>query len=246
MIVTFLYFFYLAFIFLLSTVFFIPVFFLWLFRLKKAREAYVNQAAKIWARHMIFMAGGRVSVTGRENLPPSHQFAVIGNHQGFADIPLILGYLGYAPGFVAKKELFRVPFMSWWMSLLHCIPLDRKSPRQAVKAIEKAANNIRSGKPMLIFPEGTRSRTGRVGAFKAGSLTMAVKSGTPILPVTINGTAQIWEAKKRIAGGKISLTIHPPIQPEEYSRMSKIELAEKLQAIVSRGLIQQEIRRPIP
>lgn len=153
-----------------------------------------SMAAVQWAfRVVIFLSGVKITVLGKENIPADRASLFVGNHRGFFDI-VILYFLAPAPmGFVAKKEMEKVPLLSIWMKYIHCLFLDRSNAKEGLKTILKGIEEVKSGISICIFPEGTRSRDGKMLPFKEGSLKIAEKSGCPIVPVAINNTAEVFE-----------------------------------------------------
>lgn len=182
--------------------------------------------------------GGRVTVTGLKNLPDKKvaSICVIGNHQGFLDIPLLTWKLPFPAGFVAKRSLAYVPLFNLLMFALRCVLLDRKSRKSSVKAIEKGVSSIKKGYPMIIFPEGTRSKSSIVGKFKRGSLKLATRAEAVIVPVTINGTYKSFEEFSRVRSAHITLQIHPPVNTAGMTISDKEGLAERLFTTISASL----------
>ncbi len=219
----------------------IPYLLFWIIPIRAVRETWVHWGTTFWAWANIKVAGAKVSIRGRENLPPKGRGSIcyISNHQGYADIGVILAYMPTTVGFVAKKELLPIPLLSWWMLAMHCLFIDRKNIRRAVKTIDRGVKNIRKGYPMLIFPEGTRSRSDRMGTFKAGSLKLATRSRATIYPLTVQGSYRVWEETKRVVPASITLTVHPPVSPEEYTQWDKKTLASRLEEIVA-GPLKEE------
>jgi 1-acyl-sn-glycerol-3-phosphate acyltransferase len=189
-----------------------------------------------WARNMVRFTGTKVEVNGEENIQ-DRNVLFVSNHQGNFDIPVIMGYIPKLKGFVAKIELAKMPIVSGWMKKLGCLFLDRKDPRQSLKTILKGIEELKEGKNLVVFPEGTRSK-GRytIGEFKKGSLKLAIKSGVPIVPVTIDGTYKILEERNRISKTKVSITIHEPIYMENLSNEEKNELTNYVYDIIKSGL----------
>ncbi len=141
---------------------------------------------------MLFL-GAKVKVIGKENLPPrGSSYCVIPNHNSALDIPAVF-YTNRWPGSIAKKEAFKIPVINALMWLIHCVKIDRANPRDAIKAIGKGVENVKNGHPMMIFPEGTRSKTGEIGEFKAGSFKIATRSKCKVVPVVIKNTRQALE-----------------------------------------------------
>jgi 1-acyl-sn-glycerol-3-phosphate acyltransferase len=209
-----------------------------LLRLRSAERFYVGLLARILSRTYIALAGARVIVEGGENCEglKGEALCVVSNHQGMADIPVIITSLPFSIGFVAKRSLLYFPWVGIMMWAIRCVPLDRSSPRSAVKAIEKGVENIRNGFPMMIFPEGTRSRGPEMKPFKKGSLKLATRSGAIILPVTVNGSYRLLEAKGRLQPGVVHLRIHPPIPTAHMDRTELGGLHSRIETVIASGL----------
>ncbi|MDP8218831.1 MAG: lysophospholipid acyltransferase family protein [Candidatus Theseobacter exili] len=219
---------------------FIPLFFLRLFSLKEYSERYVACITSVWARNIVVTTGTVVQVVGLENLPETNNICFVSNHQGQFDIPLIIGYIPKLVGFVAKKELIRVPIFNVWMKTINCIFIDRGHFRQSARVIIKGAESIRKGHPLVIFPEGTRSKGDKVGVFRKGSLQLATRSNALIIPLTISGTYRIWEETGRITPAKVSLTIHKPIDASELLDDDKKTIATRLREIICSALEKEK------
>ena len=201
------------------------------------RDAVVKPGVENWAKSVVALAGGTVEVFGEENIPQDTAVVFIGNHQGYFDIPILLGYVNKTKAFISKIEILKVPILSGWMKLMQCTFMDRKDMRQSVRAMAEAVETVKKGYSLVIFPEGTRSRGGPVGEFKAGSFKLALKSGVPIVPVTIDGSWRLFEAKNRLSPGSVRLTIHPAIPTANLSREEAAALPEKVRAVVMSALV---------
>jgi 1-acyl-sn-glycerol-3-phosphate acyltransferase len=147
-------------------------------------------AAKFWARILVFFSGVRVKTSGMENIPKDKAIFAA-NHQGAADILIVLAYLPPGFRFAVKKELFKVPIFGWYLKKAGYFSIDRKVILSAYRTVETIIEIIKEGESVLIFPEGTRSKGGELGKFKRGSLLAALKSGAPIVPVAISGSFNI-------------------------------------------------------
>jgi len=226
-------------IIILYCVLFIPLGLIKLFRAQKLEEKFIILATFSWAHILFFLAGRKIVVKGREKIPAHNRICFIGNHQSYADIPVIMGYLGKRVGFIAKKELSRVPILNVWIRAVHCVFIDRGQGRQALKMIEKGMEQITRGYPLVLFPEGTRAKDGRMKPFKAGGVQMAVRQEITIVPVTIDGMFHIYEEKKRVVPGTTVITIHDPIDTTGMTREELKELTPRLEAIVQSALPEQ-------
>jgi len=236
MIATILYILYILVTFLMSIVFLIPYLFFLLIRSRNLVRKYVACVTGIWARNIIFMTGSRVRVSGMENLPDSDEICLIGNHQGNIDVPLVLGYIPRRTGFIAKKELRKVPALNLWMIALNCIFIDRKNARKSLAGIHRGISRIKEGNTLAIFPEGTRSRGPRMNPFKTGNLKLIARAGVTIVPLTLNGTYRVFEENHRIRSSRITLHIHPAIQTSRLSAEQQAALPETLQQLIASAL----------
>jgi len=221
---------------IVSIPFLVAYFVLGLLGRKRTQTGFLEWITRTWARQMIALAGGRVEVTGLENLPAQGGVLFVANHQGAFDIPLLVGFIPGLKGFVSKKENFRLPIVSTWMRLLGCIVIDRGDLRQSAAAIARGVRDLRSGRSLIVFPEGTRSRSGRLNRFRDGSFKLATRSGAAIVPLTIDGSYRLLEGNKgRIGPGRVRLRIHPPIAACEGAA-PRAELTERVQAIIASAL----------
>lgn len=202
---------------------------------KEKQKKYLHKITTRWARRTIQSTGSKVEVIGLENIPSSNVL-LVGNHQSLLDIPLLLGYLPMPKGFIAKVEMLKAPIVRGWMKAIGCLFLDRDNLRQSMNVILKGIEKLKAGETLVIFPEGTRTKTGEVGEFKKGSLQLAVKSGVMVVPLTIDGTRYVYEEKKRVRPTTIRLTIHPPIDPNTLSDQEKKNLAEIVREQIVLGL----------
>ncbi len=194
------------------------------------------------SRTILFTLGSRVNVYGGENIPPQgSKVCYVVNHQSMLDIPVLIAYGHVWAGFIAKKELRSVPILNFWIQSMHCVYIDRTSPRSAIDAIFKGVDHIRKGIPMVIFPEGTRSRTGRLGEFKPGSLKLATRSKALIVPITIDGTRFALEGKRGIGFPRVTLTIAEPIDTASLNEEEMINLSNTIFKAIEKGQ-----RSPVP
>lgn len=197
------------------------------------RDAIVKENVGAWARYVVALSGGTVTVTGEENIPRDTAVVFVGNHQGYFDIPILLGYVNAPKAFISKIEILKIPVLSGWMKLMQCTFLDRKNMRQSVRAMAEAVESVKRGYSLVIFPEGTRSKGGPVAEFKAGSFKLALKAGVPIVPVTIDGSWRLLEEKGRFQKATVRVTIHPAIATADLGREETQALSERVRAVVT-------------
>jgi len=168
--------------------------------------------AKLWARMIIAASGVRVEVRGKENLPEDSAMIVASNHQGYFDIFVLMAFLPLRLGWIAKKELYRIPLFSFAMRRYGNIMIDRSNRERARLSLQSAAEKIRQGQSVLIFPEGTRSPDGKVHGFKKGCYYLAEASEAPVVPVSISGSFEVMPKKTfRLHPGTIHVVIGEPV-----------------------------------
>ncbi|HDQ03790.1 MAG TPA: 1-acyl-sn-glycerol-3-phosphate acyltransferase [Deltaproteobacteria bacterium] len=189
----------------------------------------VHKIANIWGKILLLICNTKVEVIGKENFKSKNPHVLMANHQSDFDILISLAYIPGQFRWLAKKELFNIPVFGAAMKGAGYIPIDRQNKEEAMQSLDEAALRIRNGKSVMTFPEGTRSREGEIKAFKQGIFYLAIKSGVPIIPVTIIGSGQIMPKRSlRVRPGKIKLIIDKPIEVKDYHIESRQELIEKV------------------
>lgn len=201
----------------------------------KKREAYIHKITTRWAKFVMKLSGAKITIIGQENIPKDKTVLFISNHQSNFDIPLLMSSIDVPKGFIAKKELEKWPMISIWMKYTNCIFMDRNNLRKSAEAIVEGTKLLKNGYSMVIFPEGTRSKGGPVGEFKAGSFKLATKSKCPIVPVTIDGTYKLLEANNNwIKSDTVRIIIHPPIDVTSLSKEESENLHNTVRSIISK------------
>lgn len=187
---------------------------------------------KRWASTLVKISGANVTVTGEENIPDG-PVLFVSNHEGNFDIPILISGLKKPLGFISKIEVKKIPVVSKWMEVMHCVFMDRKDRRQSIKAIRQGIELIKQGHSIVVFPEGTRSQGGPVQEFKAGSLRLGTDAKVPIVPVAIKGTSTIMEKNKGwIKPGDVTISILPALTYEEYSQLDAKEMLANIQTSI--------------
>ncbi len=193
--------------------------------------------ARCWGRFALWMAGVELEVIGREKVPTEGPVIFMSNHQGNFDILTMFIAIPRQFAWIAKEELFSIPVFGHSMARAGYIPLDRSDGRRAMKSIEAAAAMIRSGRCVVVFPEGTRTRDGNLLPFKRGGFLLAAKAGVPIVPLTINGSARVNPCKRlELYPGKITIRFADPITPPEGGGSRRDALIEQVKTAIEAGL----------
>ena len=166
----------------------IPVLLVLLLIRKKKPEVCdkVSRALIRWIfRVILFFSGTKVTVKGQENIPKDRAVLYIGNHRSYFDILVTYTTVPGSCGFVAKKELSRIPLLKNWMELIHCLFLDRSDIKQGLQMILSGCEEIKSGTSICIFPEGTREKEGKLLPPKSGLFVIAAEAGVDVVPCRI-------------------------------------------------------------
>ena len=192
-----------------------------------------HRFARLWGKVALWANRVKVSVEGMENLRGEGPFIFMSNHQGSYDIFVLLGHLPFQFKWLAKKELFSIPILGWAMAAAGYISIDREGTRETVEAMNKAAERIRDGMSVVIFPEGSRSPDGTIQPFKKGGFTLAIKSKVPIVPLALTGSRDIMPKERLTASsGEIRIRIGRPIETIQHSTKDRKDLMEKVRETI--------------
>ncbi|MCI0348804.1 MAG: 1-acyl-sn-glycerol-3-phosphate acyltransferase [Acidobacteriales bacterium] len=179
---------------------------------------FLYKVGMVGARSAVRLAGIRIQIEGREQLDPAKTYVFMVNHVSNVDPPVVIPSLPHRTSVLAKKELFRIPVLGRAMKLGSLVPVDRSNRDAAIASMHEAAEVVRSGISMTIFPEGTRSYDGHLLPFKKGPFYLAMESGAPIVPVTILGTGEIMPKQSLVVrAGTARLVFHAPLDPADFS-----------------------------
>ena len=196
------------------------------------RRGYTaHRCARMWARLILWTTGVRVEIKGA--LPPvgvSYVFA--SNHQSFYDIPVIFSTLPHQLRIIAKSSLGAFPFLGWHLHLAGHLLVNRDHPGASV--FKKMQRMVSQGASLIIFPEGTRSRDGRVARFKGGVFLLAIESGLPVVPISVAGSRHVMlKGRLMTCPGDVTITVHEPISTSGLTREDARPLAARVQAVVA-------------
>jgi 1-acyl-sn-glycerol-3-phosphate acyltransferase len=199
---------------------------------------YVYRINQLWCWMILRIAGISVKIAGLNHIDPNQKYVFMVNHQSNIDIPVLINSLHqFQLRLIAKKELLRVPFFGWAMWASKHITIDRTNPLGAVKTLQRAKERIAAGISVVVFPEGTRSRDGKLLRFKKGGFRLAVQTGTAIVPVTINGSGALLPSGAwRLQSGTIEVTLGQPITVEGYQPGNLRLLSEQVRERIAEHL----------
>jgi 1-acyl-sn-glycerol-3-phosphate acyltransferase len=193
---------------------------------------FAHRCARAWSRLILATTGVPVMVTGLERLDPSRSYVFAANHQSLYDIPIVFASLPFQLRIIAKESLGRIPFMGWHLLRAGHVLVDRSNPGPSV--VKKMARLVAKGHSLIVFPEGTRSVDGTIGRFKPGSFVIALQSSLPVVPITITGSREVMtKGQLTVRPGRVTLTVHEPIETRGLPRDGVREFADRVRATVA-------------
>lgn len=224
----------------LTLLFFIPVPFIGI--LDRSGRV-IHYIGSIWSGILLFLCGVKVEVEGLENLLKDMPQVLISNHQEAFDIPVLHAFLPIQYRWISKEQVFKIPIIGWTMSLAGYIKMDRSSSRTAYRALEDAAERLKDGISVLIFPEGTRSKSDHINDFKRGPFLIAIRSKVPIVPISIKGTHAIMrDGLPWIHPSKVKIFIGSPVSTDDLHEKEAAALKEDVFRIVSENFEKLELQ----
>ena len=175
--------------------------------------------SKLWSRWILWSTGLKVQLKGRERLTRGARYIYVANHSSALDILLAFAILPGSICFMAKRELFRIPFFGWTLWAAGCIPVDRSNRAKAVRSVERTLQQLaRTRLSLALYPEGTRSRTGELQPFKRGGFVLAIRSGLAVVPVVTAGSFQALPPDRLyLTQVPLHLTIGDPIETQNLT-----------------------------
>lgn len=198
-----------------------------------------DERLRTWARALVERVGMHVEVSGREHVEAGRSYVVMSNHQSHYDIPVIyLALPMLSIRMAAKAGLFKVPIWGQALAASGFVAVDRRDRARAIAALRRARETMAGGISIWIAPEGTRSRTGELGPFKQGGFHLAIETGAPILPVTLEGTIDALPPEGRAVrrGVRVRATIHAPIESREFAPERRAELTQRVREVIGSRL----------
>jgi len=191
-----------------------------------------------WGRILLKVCGVSIQIVGIENIQLGITYIYVSNHSSLFDIPVVLGMIPDNIRIMYKKELEKIPFMGWALKSSPFISVNRSDPRNAMAGLEEALKSVQEDVSVVIFPEGTRSKDGSLGAFKRGAFVLASRSGKTIIPITIVGTNKILPSNSfDFTRGQVKLIIGKPITAGNIvDRSDEKELMNSVRSTIELGL----------
>ena len=201
--------------------------------------------ARVWSRVILGVPGVRVQVSSRVPLDLKRPYVFVANHASMIDIWAVFIAVPASFRFIAKKQLSYIPLFGWAMSAGRFIFIDRQNPLAARRSIDEAARRIRAGQSVVIFPEGTRTRDGRLGPFKKGGFRLAIDSGAAIVPIAIKGSRELMpRGAALIRAGTVTVDIGEPMPTAGLKTEDRNKLIDAVHARIADMLGEEPAGAP--
>ncbi len=190
---------------------------------------------KIWGPLLLLLVGGKLIIRGEENIDPSKTYIYAANHMSNFDIPILFTITSVSLHFIAKKELKKIPLFGWCITAMGMIYVDRKNKMKALESMKEAGRLIKSGKNVIAFPEGKRSRSGKIEMFRKGTFVIANGSQIDIIPIAIKGSEVLHKpGGLKFRPGKVYVNIGEPIKASSFMHKKPEEFANHTKGIVEK------------
>lgn len=192
------------------------------------RNGKIPRAVQVfWSRSVLWLLLVPIKVTGRENVDSQKSYVFVANHQSFLDVFAVYGWLPNNFKWLMKKELRKIPFVGTACVAAGHIFVDRSNPRAAMESLTYIKAQLHDGMSTVIFPEGTRTKTGEMGRFKAGAFKIAMDMGLPVVPITLNGFYKSMPSGQFFVNprSRVSLHIGKPIDISQFTDINKAMVA---------------------
>jgi 1-acyl-sn-glycerol-3-phosphate acyltransferase len=194
-----------------------------------------HRIARVWARSCVWVSGSKLRVIGAENLPKSQIAVYASNHTSYMDIPVIFSALPFQFRILAKKELWSMPFIGWYLNRSGQIPIDTRNSHASLSSLSAGAKTLRSGTPLVVFPEGSRTPDGKLQAFLPGAAFLAIRAQVPLVPMALSGVYELLPIHTHhYYPGELRLRIGEPIETAGMTLRQTEELTAQLRTAIEK------------
>lgn len=199
-----------------------------------------HRIARLWARVCILASGSRLTVAGTENLRKQKAAVYAANHTSYMDTPVVFASLPFQFRILAKKELWSLPFIGWYLARSGQIPINTENPRTTLSSLGLGVKALKAGMPLFVFPEGSRTPDGETKLFMAGAAFLAIRAQVPLVPVALSGVYDLLPIHTHhFYPGDLKLTVGEPIDTTGMTLRQADELTERLRSAIV-ALLPQE------
>jgi 1-acyl-sn-glycerol-3-phosphate acyltransferase len=188
----------------------------------RSTSPLIDSIVRLWGKLIVAAAGIELATENVERLDPAKRYILVANHYSYLDIPCIVAAIPQPTRFLAKVSLFKVPIFGWAIGRAGFIPIDRNNRRTAVKSFDLAADRIRKGNTIVVFPEEGRSRERTMRPFQRGAFLLAIKSEKTIVPIAVDSTYDVFPAgATRVKPGRVTVRVGIPIETANLKLRAK-------------------------
>jgi 1-acyl-sn-glycerol-3-phosphate acyltransferase len=192
-----------------------------------------QRVARLWARGVVWGAGCSLTVRGAENLHKCPVAVYASNHTSYMDTPVVFAALPFQFRILAKKELWPIAFIGWYLDRSRQIPIDTANPQTTLSSLGVGVKALRSGMPLFVFPEGARTTTGKLQFFLSGAAYLAIRAQVPLVPIALSGVYDLLPIHTRhLYPGELTVAVGEPIQTTGMTVRQTDELTEKLRTAI--------------
>lgn len=196
-----------------------------------------HRIAQVWARACLRISGARLTVRGAENLGKYPVAVYAANHTSYMDTPVIFASLPFQFRILAKKELWSLPFIGWYLNRSGQIPVDTDNAHATLSSLSGGVKALRAGMPLFVFPEGSRTPDGELQAFLAGAAFLAIRAQRPVVPIALSGVYDLLPIHTRhFFPCEMTMTVGEPIATAGLTMRQTEELTERLRATIAQLL----------
>jgi 1-acyl-sn-glycerol-3-phosphate acyltransferase len=192
-----------------------------------------HRIARFWARSVVFATGCSLTVRGQENLRKAPVAVYASNHTSYMDTPVVFAALPFQFRILARKELWPIPFIGWYLGRSGQIPIDTRNPRATLSSLGVGVKALRSGMPLFVFPEGGRTPNGELQSFLSGAAYLAIRAQVPLVPIALSGVYDLLPIHTRhLYSGELTLTAGEPILTAGMTVRQTDELTGRLRTAI--------------
>jgi 1-acyl-sn-glycerol-3-phosphate acyltransferase len=193
-----------------------------------------HHIARVWAKLLVAFAGCSLEVDGLENLARQPVAVYASNHTSYMDTPVVFAALPFQFRILAKKELWPIAFIGWYLDRSGQIPIDTQNPRATLSSLGLGVKALRAGMPLFVFPEGGRTQTGELQPFLSGAAYLAIRAQVPLVPIALAGVYDLLPIHTHhLFPGRLTLTVGEPISTVGMTVRQTDELTEKLRSAIA-------------
>ena len=192
-----------------------------------------HRIARLWARILVWGAGCSLQIRGAENLRKSPVAVYASNHTSYMDTPVIFASLPFQFRILAKKELWPIAFIGWYLDRSGQIPIDTRNPHATLSSLGAGVKALRAGMPLFVFPEGGRTPNGELQNFLSGAAYLAIRAQVPLVPIALSGVYDLLPIHARhLYSGKLTLMAGEPIETTGMTIRQTDELTERVRSAI--------------